>query len=96
MATKTITIRKGQTEPEVNPFTVDVSIKAGDDVEWKCGEDGDFLVCFDDTPFDESHFHKARKRSGPIKITLKEGEKYCKYSVEINGQWLDPGIIVRP
>jgi hypothetical protein len=95
MATKTITIRKGQTEPEVNPFTVDVSIKAGDDVEWQCDED--VLVCFDETPFDESHFSRARKRSGPITTTVEGGEeKYCKYSVEINGQWLDPGIIVRP
>jgi hypothetical protein len=95
MAVKPVTIKKGLTRLMVHPFVQDVSIADGDQVEWQCDED--FLVCFDETPFDESHFSRARKRSGPMTTTVEGGEeKYCKYSVEINGQWLDPGIIVRP
>jgi hypothetical protein len=81
----------------VKDYAVDISIQANDEVTWGGNPANlDWVVCFgEESPFQQKHFFKGRKDSGPIKVAVTS-DKYFKYTVEVDGHTLDPGIIVRP
>lgn len=98
MAQKTIDISLSATgEISVKDYAVDISINRGETIRWKGTPASlDWVVCFgQESPFQHNHFFKGRDDSGRIVVNLA-ADKYYKYSVEVGGSTLDPGIIVRP
>ncbi len=67
----------------------------GIEIKWVCNStDKDFYICFaGDSPFEQRHFHRGNSCSGRVKPGATG--RY-KYTVEIDGQILDPQVIVRP
>jgi hypothetical protein len=92
---KTIVITKSATpdgKPTVSMDPVELSIKAGEQVEWKAAGGEDFVVSFGSkTPFGKHYFHESRKRSGGI----RGNKDTYKYTVLIEGQELDPSVIIK-
>ena len=97
MATKTVHVKVVAGSIVVDPYAPILEISKKDRVKWKgVPASLDFLVCFGDkTPFKHKHFHRLRSQSGPIKVQPCGMEEYFKYSVEVDGITLDPGIIIR-
>lgn len=71
--------------------------QGGNEIEivWFCDStDKDFFICFPaESPFQQRHFHRGNSRSGTIR---KGATGRYKYNIEIDGQVLDPQVIVRP
>jgi len=80
-------------------------IRRGEELQW-AGENREmeFFICFAGmSPFARRHYSNLHPASGPVLYGpragefINGGEGTCyKYSVEVDGQVLDPGIIVRP
>jgi hypothetical protein len=81
--------------PTVYPDTIVVDRDKGDyEVEWVCPSGKQYYVCFVyESPFEQRHFHSGNGRSGRAKDTATG--RY-KYTVEVDGQILDPTIIIKP
>jgi hypothetical protein len=78
----------------VNPEAVELDKTKGHHVVWVADGDFDFYICFErDTPFAGRHFHKGSNASGRPRSSATGRYKYW---VEIDGQVLDPDIIVKP
>jgi hypothetical protein len=88
----TVRITASQTpngKPTVDKPRVILSRGAGDEIEWDAGGK-EFVVTFADSPFKSHYFHESRKRSG-------KGQKTgpYEYKVLIDGQELDPSVIIK-
>jgi hypothetical protein len=84
--------------PSVDNFSVVIDrAQGGDNLEivWLCNAPGKtFYICFPKgSPFQQSHFGNGNSHSGKI---LPSASGTYKYNVEIEGQILDPQVIVRP
>jgi hypothetical protein len=93
----TITHREGA-PPSIDSESIVIDRnEGGEDIEivWVCNStDKDFYICFPtESPFQQRHFHRGNSRSGGIKAGASG--RY-KYNIEIDGQILDPQVIVRP
>ena len=76
-----------------DPIIIDRT-QGGDnlEIEWLCSQA--FSVSFPNgSPFQQQNFNNANNYSGAI--TANASGTY-KYNVEVNGQVLDPQVIVRP
>jgi hypothetical protein len=92
---KRVTITKSSQPdgtPSVSMDPVELSIKENEEVEWKSAGGEDFVVTLKKTPFEKHSFHEGRGKSGPIKVREK---KTYKYTVFIDGQELDPSVIIK-
>ena len=92
---KRVTITKSGTpggKPTLSLDPVSISISRGEEVEWVAAGGEDFVVSFGaKTPFGKRYFHENRGRSGQIR-----GPKDTyKYTVLIEGQELDPSVIIQ-
>ena len=88
----TITFSGGKLS--VKPEAREISIEKGEHIVWVADGDFDFYVCFErDTPFVSHHFSKQDNASGRPRSTATGRYKYC---VEVDGQILDPDVIVKP
>lgn len=71
--------------------------QGGDNVEivWRCSSTAkNFYICFPSrSPFQQRHFHQGNSHSGTI---TGDATGPYKYNVEIDGQILDPQVIIRP
>lgn len=89
---KKVKINFANGEPSVDNENVVLWSTEGDQLEWV--SDHDFVICFPrNSPFKSNHFGSHNPRSGSIKPGASG--KY-KYNVEVNGQILDPTVIVKP
>jgi hypothetical protein len=78
----------------VEPKSIIVNKDKGEHVKWTADGDFDFSICFErDTPFQSRHFHRGSSLSG---IPVAHATGRYKYCVEVDGQTLDPQIIVQP
>lgn len=82
-------------KPGVDQDSIEIWSTKGEQVEWACDNPSkEFYICFgENTPFQQQHFHSTGNKSGPIKSGASG--KY-KYSIEIDGQVLDPTVIIKP
>jgi hypothetical protein len=95
MPAKHVTIDIHQGSLRVIPPVVEVFGHTLDTIVWETRPLGNpFLVCFGaKSPFGRSHFDHTNPASGPI-VTLEES--VYKYTVEFQGQVLDPGVVIKP
>jgi hypothetical protein len=78
---------------DADPIVIDRT-QGGNNVEivWLCSQT--FYICFpNDSPFQQRHYGSLDNHSGPI---LPGASGTYKYTVEIDGQILDPQVIIRP
>jgi hypothetical protein len=81
-------------EIAVHPSSVSIEKAKNEHVQWVADGDFDFVVRFDtETPFGSKTFHRQNSASGKAR---PEAIGTYKYSVEVNGNTLDPDVIVRP
>ncbi len=82
--------------PTIDKNRVKLSSSGKDEVEWQPDPaDLKFVVCFEkDTPFSSWHFHPGQRQSGPPTVGAR-GEPY-KYTIEVDGDRLDPEIKIDP
>jgi hypothetical protein len=80
--------------PQVVPDTVTISKTQHQQVVWECT--AEFTVTMEGTsPFGSAHFTRATNQSGEPTLTPDAGiSLYFKYSVEVGGHVVDPGVIV--
>ncbi|HVO61456.1 MAG TPA: hypothetical protein VMT53_11010 [Terriglobales bacterium] len=92
---KQVTVSFENGMPSVDPEPIEIWSTKNESVEWVAEpRDLAFTICFAaESPFSERHFHEHRPASGPIK-TGATGR--YKYTIEVNGVILDPGVIIRP
>jgi len=95
MALQPVTIHMEKDKVKVDPPVVDLSKENRDTINWVTEPKGQpFLVCFDGrSPFRRNHFDQANSNSGGIE---DPSETVYKYTVEFQGQVLDPGVVIRP
>lgn len=78
--------------PSVDNEAIELWSTEGEQVEWV--SDHNFVICFPrESPFESRHFHTGSRVSG--KIRPGATGRY-KYNVEVNGQVLDPTVIIKP
>lgn len=85
-------------KPMVKPVRVKLSLAKHDTVEWHCTDPGaKWRVEFDPqkTPFEGHVFHPEKLKSGAIRVRPRK-PAYYKYDVVVNGERLDPGVVVNP
>jgi hypothetical protein len=89
----TVTVQNGYPCVGEDPIVLDKNL--GESIEWVPQPANlRFTVCFaSETPFAERHFHEHRPASGPVN---KGATGRYKYTIEVGGVVLDPGVIVRP
>lgn len=94
-STMTVTIAPGN-PPTVSPSSVEISKEAGDQVSWtcpNCGTSG-FSVHFPNgTPFASMSFDQQNARSGAV--AARANPDTYHYTVTVNGNTLDPSVIVK-
>jgi len=79
-------------KPHADPG--DIVITIDESVKWDYP--GDFVVVFEtETPFKSWYFYPGNNDSGKPRSDVKHDHPY-KYSVHIDGQKLDPNVIIRP
>ncbi len=78
----------------VKPEAMELDKTKGHQVIWKADGDFDFHICFErDSPFTSRHFNNHSNTSGRPRPSATGLYKYC---VEVDGQVLDPDVIIRP
>lgn len=82
-------------KPAVDQDKIEIWSTRNEEVEWVCDHPGqEFYICFEKrSPFQQQHFHSGNNRSGPIQPGASGS---YKYSIEVNGQVLDPTVIIKP
>jgi hypothetical protein len=92
MATVTATIHPHPgTPPTVTPDPIVISPQ--DEILWKCSEN--FTVVFQPTPFAKPAFNNVHNQSGPPAPAILRGmQLYFKYTVVVDQDVSDPGVIV--
>jgi hypothetical protein len=89
-----VTISRSGGRLSVEPPAIEIETPKGEHIEWVADGDFDFFVCFErDTPFLSHHFSRHNPASGRPRPTATGRYKYC---VEVEGQLLDPDVIVKP
>jgi hypothetical protein len=92
MPKKVVLSHKPHQKPEANPM--DVIISMDDGVKWEYP--GNWVVVFEkESPFHSFNFFPGNDTSGTPKSDAKHNHPY-KYSVCIEGDQLDPNVIIRP
>lgn len=92
---KAVTVSLENGHPCVDEDPIEIWSDKGESIQW-VPEPADlkFTVCFAaESPFAERHFHEHRPASGPVN---KGATGRYKYTIEVDGVILDPGVIVRP
>jgi hypothetical protein len=89
----TISLQNGM--PTVDQDPIEIWSTNSESIQWIASPSNlQFTVCFPtESPFSDRHFHDHRPDSGPISPGATG--RY-KYTIEVNGRLLDPGVIVRP
>lgn len=82
-------------KPAVDQDEIEIWSTKGEEVEWSCDHAGqEFYICFGGkSPFKQRHFHSRNNQSGPVRPGASGS---YKYSIEIDGQVLDPTVIIKP
>lgn len=89
---KVVLSHKPYHPPEANPM--DVVISMDDGVKWEYP--GNWVVVFErESPFHSFNFFPGNDTSGAPKADAKHNHPY-KYTVYIEGDRLDPKVIIRP
>lgn len=92
MPTKVVLSHKQHQKPVAAP--ADVVITVNDSVKWDYP--GNFVVVFEtETPFESWNFYPGNASSGLPRSDVKHNHPY-KYTVYIDGDRLDPNVIIRP
>lgn len=92
MPKKVALSHKQHQKPEADPMDVVISMEDG--VKWDYR--GNFVVVFEnESPFESFNFYPGNDFSGPPRTDVKRNHPY-KYSVYIDGDCLDPNVIIRP
>jgi hypothetical protein len=84
--------------PIVDNDTVVIDRRQGGDnleIVWLCNAPGKiFHICFPKgSPFQQAHFSSEDNHSGKIK---PDASGPYKYSIEVEGEVLDPTVIIKP
>lgn len=89
---KKVTLSHNQHQTGANP--IDAVLSVDDSITWEYS--GDFVVVFEhETPFASWNFYPGNNNSGLPKKEVKHNHPY-KYTVYIDGDRLDPNVIIRP
>ena len=92
MPKKVVLTHKQHQKPDADPM--DVVISVDDSVKWDYL--GNFFVVFEhETPFESWNFFSGNANSGLPRKDVKHNHPY-KYTVYIDGDRLDPNVIIRP
>ena len=95
---RTVRILKCESGIVVLPRCGELRWGTNEQIEWViCPSDLDFTVRFDKetgSPFAEKEFTRSNNISGPPLDKPGERDKYYAYSLEVDGQKIDPGVII--
>jgi|SRR5579864_1908664 len=89
---KKVALSHNHHQTGANP--IDAVLSVDDSITWEYS--GDFVVVFEkETPFASWNFYPGNTNSGAPKKDVKHNHPY-KYTVYIDGDRLDPNVIIRP
>jgi len=88
--------KNGQPQVDAESETIVLNRQKNEEVLWISTES--FRIDFNgDSPFDEDQFDHTHGNSGLIRRSvISSKDKIYKYTIDINGKILDPGIIIDP